>query len=86
MEIREIIELKIKEANLTKKEVAERMGIIPNNINVMLNNPSWPTLVRLAEALGITVSELVSNEPKPQDNEAVFTISKDVTKVTIKVE
>jgi plasmid maintenance system antidote protein VapI len=66
MEIREIIELKIKEANLTKKEVAERMGIIPNNINAMINNPSWPTLVRLAEALGMTVSELVNENPVVQ--------------------
>lgn len=86
MEIREIIELKIKEANLTKKEVAERMGIIPNNINAMICNPSWPTLERLAEALGITVSELVSDKEKPHENEAVFTIGKDVTKVTIKIE
>ena len=66
MEIREIIELKIKEANFTKKEVAERMGIIPNNINAMICNPSWPTLVRLAEALGITVSELVNENPPIQ--------------------
>ena len=63
MEIREIIELKIKEANLTKKDVAERMGIIPNNINAMISNPSWPTLKKLAEAIGITISELVSDNP-----------------------
>lgn len=63
MDIKTIIETKIKDANLTKKEVAERMGIIPNNINAMLANPSWPTLERIAQALGITVSELVSDAP-----------------------
>ena len=63
MDIKTIIETKIKDANLTKKEVAERMGIIPNNINAMLANPSWPTLEKLSGALGITVSELVSDAP-----------------------
>ena len=63
MDIKTIIETKIKDANLTKKEVAERMGIIPNNINAMLANPSWPTLEKLSTALGIPVSELVSDAP-----------------------
>ena len=63
MDIKTIIETKIKDANLTKKEVAERMGIIPNNINAMLANPSWPTLEKLSGALGISVSELVSDAP-----------------------
>ena len=63
MDIKTIIETKIKDANLTKKEVAERMGIIPNNINAMLANPSWPTLEKLSGALGIPVSELVADNP-----------------------
>lgn len=61
--IRDILEMKIALAGLTKKEVAERMGIIPNNINAMLTNPSWPTLEKLSGALGISVSELVSDAP-----------------------
>ena len=61
--IRDILEMKIALAGLTKKEVAERMGIIPNNINAMLANPSWPTLEKLSGALGIPVSELVSDNP-----------------------
>lgn len=64
MDIKAIIETKIKDANLTKKEVAERMGIVPNNINAMLINPSWPTLEKLSSALGIPVSELVSDHPE----------------------
>jgi len=61
--IRDILEMKIALAGLTKKEVAERMGIIPNNINAMLTNPSWPTLEKLSGAIGITVSELVGDAP-----------------------
>ena len=62
--IRDILEMKIALSGLTKKEVAERMGIVPNNINAMLTNPSWPTLEKLSSALGIPVSELVSDRPE----------------------
>ncbi len=64
MEIKTIIENKIKSAGITKKEAAERMGIIPNNINAMIESPSWPTLQKLSSALGIPVSELVSDNPE----------------------
>ena len=65
MDIKTIIETKIKAAGLTKKEAAERMGIIPNNINAMIESPSWPTLQKLSCALGIPVSELVADDPRP---------------------
>lgn len=64
--IRDILEMKIALAGLTKKEAAERMGIIPNNINAMLESPSWPTLQKLSDALGIPVSELVTDVPRPE--------------------
>lgn len=63
MDIKNIIETKIKAAGITKKEAAERMGIIPNNINAMIESPSWPTLQKLSGALGIPVSELVADDP-----------------------
>lgn len=63
MDIKNIIEAKIKAAGITKKEAAERMGIIPNNINAMIESPSWPTLQKLSGALGIPVSELVADDP-----------------------
>ena len=55
--------MKIAMAGITKKEAAERMGIIPNNINAMIESPSWPTLQKLSSALGIPVSELVADNP-----------------------
>lgn len=64
--IRDILEMKIALAGLTKKVLAERMGIIPNNINAMLESPSWPTLQKLSDALGIPVSELVTDVPRPE--------------------
>lgn len=66
MDIRTIIERKIEQAGLTKKEVAERMGIIPNNINAMIASPSWPTIEKLYQALGISPSELVSDPDAPR--------------------
>ena len=63
MDIKTIIETKIKAAGITKKEAAERMGIIPNNINAMIESPSWPTLQKLSSALSIPVSELVADNP-----------------------
>ena len=61
--IRDILEMKIALAGLTKKEVAELAGINSGNLNKMLDSPSWPTLERIAQALGITVSELVADAP-----------------------
>ena len=61
--IRDILEMKIALAGLTKKEVAELAGIYSGNLNKMLDSPSWPTLERIAQALGITISELVADNP-----------------------
>ena len=61
--IRTIIEKRIAESGKTKREVTELAGINSGNLNKMLDSPSWPTLERIAQALGITVSELVSDAP-----------------------
>ncbi len=61
--IRDILEMKIALSGLTKREVTELAGINSGNLNKMLDSPSWPTLERIAQALGITVSELVSDAP-----------------------
>jgi len=61
--IRAIIEKRIAESGKTKREVTELAGINSGNLNKMLDSPSWPTLERIAQALGITVSELVSDNP-----------------------
>lgn len=62
MDIRSIIENKIKEAGITKRELCNRCKIQhANNINTMLAAPSWPTLEKIASALGISVAELVTD-------------------------
>lgn len=67
MTIRQIIESKIKASGMTKKEAAARAGIHSGNINGMIAAPSWPTLERLAAALGVSVSELI-RDPANDDS------------------
>ena len=62
MDIRSVIEAKIKAAGLKKNEVAKRAGIIPTNLNGMITTPTWATLERIAAALGLSVSELVRDD------------------------
>ena len=67
--IRDILEMKIALAGLTKKEVAERMGIQPQNINsTVLKNPKFEMLEKVADTLGVTVSELVGDAPASHIN------------------
>lgn len=69
MEIRQIIEQKIKAAGMSKKDVAEKMGIFATNLNGMISAPSWPTLERLANVLNLTPSELIREEEPQQTAE-----------------
>lgn len=66
MDIKDIIEDKINRHGLSKKVVAERMGIAPQNLNGMITSPSWPTLERLAAALEMTIPELISEQEKEE--------------------
>ena len=68
MDIKDILEAKIKDAGLSKKTVAERMGIASQNLNSMITAPSWPTLERLALALGTTIPQLISESTTLMSN------------------
>ena len=59
MHIKEQIEAKIKEGGFTKKDFADKMGVHPANLNKMIDSPSFPTLSKIADNLGITLSELL---------------------------
>lgn len=78
MDIRSIIEYKIKAAGITKRELCNRCGIQhANNINTMLAAPSWPTLEKMAAALGMSVAELVtdnSTDERESESKPVFSI------------
>ena len=61
MDIKSHIEARIREAGMTKKEVAAKMGAHAGSLNSMLEAPSWPTLERVAKALGCDVPQLFSD-------------------------
>lgn len=49
----------IAEKGMTQKELAEKMGLNPVAFGVTLNsNPTVKTLQKIAEALGVEISEL----------------------------
>ena len=63
-----------KQERLTMKALAELSGVTESMIGMIetgKRNPSFEVLLRLSEALGCTVDELVrdSNEPKTEDEE-----------------
>lgn len=63
MDIKEVI---VKQG-FTMSQVAEKLGISQQAVSQALNgNPSLSRLKQIAEAIGVTVSELVADEP-PQE-------------------
>ena len=64
--IREIIEQRISAAGISKLDFARAIGRTAGSLNDLLSSPSWPSLEKMASVLGISVSELVSDDDKPR--------------------
>lgn len=61
------IKNKIKECGFTTQQIAERLGISQQAVSQAINgNPTLSRLEQIAGALGIPVSELVSDVPRPE--------------------
>lgn len=79
------IKNKIKECGFTTQQIAERLGISQQAVSQAINgNPTLSRLEEIAGAIGIPVSELVSDKPRP--DEPILTIPKGVKEIRIKVE
>jgi transcriptional regulator with XRE-family HTH domain len=79
------IKNKIKECGFTTQQIAERLGISQQAVSQAINgNPTLSRLEEIAGAIGIPVSELVSD--KPRFDEPILTIPKGVKEIRIKVE
>ncbi len=58
------IKKKIKECGFTTQQIAEKLNISQQAVSQAINgNPSLSRLEQIAGAIGITVSELVSDAP-----------------------
>jgi len=63
---KKIAELR-REKGITQEEMAERLGVSPQAVSKWENNTCCPDIMllpKIAEMVGITVDELLSNEPK----------------------
>lgn len=58
------IKKKIRECGFTTQQIAEKLNISQQAVSQAINgNPSLSRLEQIASAIGITVSELVSDAP-----------------------
>lgn len=64
--IRDILEMKIVLAGMSKRDFAKAIGRTAGSLNDLLSSPSWPSLEKMASVLGISVSELVSDGDQPR--------------------
>lgn len=55
----------LKEKKITKVELANRMGILPQNVNANLRNPSEDTIRNIAKALGVPIAVLFEDGSEP---------------------
>lgn len=61
MNVSSIIEYHIKEHGFNKNSLSEKIGIARQNFNAMIKSPSYPTLVKISDALGISVAQLLTS-------------------------
>ena len=62
MNIKDRIEQELSRRGMSKKDLAERLGIPAQNVNsTVLRNPKFEVLERVAEAMGIPLSVLVDD-------------------------
>lgn len=79
------IKKKVKELGFTTQQIADKLNISQQAVSQAINgNPTLSRLEEIAGAIGITVSELVSDAPR--QDETVFTIPKGVKEIKIRVE
>ena len=71
MNIKELIEKKMKEQGLTKKSFALAMDVQPQNLNKMLESPSFPSLEKIAKTLDLSLGELFADNTKEQQPQIV---------------
>lgn len=75
----------LAEKGMTKAMLAERMGILPQNVNANLKNPKEDTIRNIAEALGVEPWELfTSKEEIIKKDENIITCPTCGTKIEFK--
>ena len=91
-----IISKVIRQHGFTIEQVADKLGIKRGSLaNMIGGNPTVETLQKIADAIGASRSEFFADEDKDtsssvgsqsSDSEVVFSVSRDVKTIRIKVE
>ena len=66
MDVKENVKSILRAKGLLRDDLIEMLGVTQNAYYSMMRNPQLSTLQRLAETLGVTVADLVSETP-PED-------------------
>ena len=76
MNIRNNIKNLCKLKNITQRQLAEKIGVTDNSLSMTLgkNNPQLSTLTNIAEALGVSVSQLLAS---PEELELLTGLSQE---------
>ena len=73
MDISERILEVLQQKGLSKKDLADKLNMPAQNINsTILNNPKFSVLEKVASALGMTVSELITKESTPSSSSVII--------------
>lgn len=64
LEMKERIEQVMTERGVTKRELARRLGILPQNVNVTIATENLSKMKQIAEAIGCDVTDFLA-EPQP---------------------
>ena len=66
-----ILDKILKTKNITKAAFAEKMGIAPQNVNVLFKNPTEQRIRETANVLGVPVSALLGEEVAAHQDDEV---------------
>lgn len=86
MDIKERIEAIIEKKGMQKAKIAERMGKHKQGFNQLITDPKWSTIEQVAEAMGMTVQELLFDSQYDKPTDGMFTCPKCGAGVRIKIE
>ena len=86
MVIKTILEEKIRAAGHTKKSFAEKMGMQAQNLNKMLESPSYPSLERMAAVLDIPLWQLLANDTEISKANTIITCPHCGKPIAIKLD
>ena len=86
MDIKERIEMVIAQKGMQKAKIAEKMGKFKQGFNNLISDPKWSTIELVAEAMDMSVQELLFDTKYENTGSGIFTCPKCGAGIRFKVE